>query len=171
MGLSVSAYRFLSWWMSEYLYFIALSSYHCIVLGHETMKCAVSLAMYLCSYIPWNMLAVLLCFVLMGLHCHIVITVTSWWARWRLKWPASWLFTQPVIQRKHQTSASLVFVRGIHRWPVNSPHKGPVTRKCFHLMTSSWAWIHLGHLTIFLSITLLTLEESYNSRSVIAMTS
>ena len=32
-------------------------------------------------------------------------------------------------QRKHQSSASLVFVRGIHRWPVNSPHKGAVTRK------------------------------------------
>ena len=32
-------------------------------------------------------------------------------------------------QRKHQSSASLVFVRGIHRWPVNSPHKWPVTRK------------------------------------------
>ena len=32
-------------------------------------------------------------------------------------------------QRKHQSSASLVFVRGIHRSPVNSPHKGPVTRK------------------------------------------
>ena len=32
-------------------------------------------------------------------------------------------------QRKHQSSASLTFVRGIHRWPVNSPHKGPVTRK------------------------------------------
>ena len=30
-------------------------------------------------------------------------------------------------QTKHQTSASLAFVRGIHRWPVNSPHKGPVT--------------------------------------------
>ena len=28
-------------------------------------------------------------------------------------------------QRKHQSSASLAFVRGIHRWPVNSPHKGP----------------------------------------------
>ena len=26
-------------------------------------------------------------------------------------------------QRKHQSSASLVFVRGIHRWPVNSPHR------------------------------------------------
>ena len=32
-------------------------------------------------------------------------------------------------QRKHQGSASLAFVRGIHRGPVNSPHKGPVTRK------------------------------------------
>ena len=34
-------------------------------------------------------------------------------------------------QRKHQSSASLAFVRGIHRSPVNSPHKGPVTRKMF----------------------------------------
>ena len=34
-------------------------------------------------------------------------------------------------QRKHQISASLAFVRGIHRGPVNSPHKGPVTRKKF----------------------------------------
>ena len=32
-------------------------------------------------------------------------------------------------QRKHQSSASLAFVRGIHWRPVNSPHKGPVTRK------------------------------------------
>ena len=36
-----------------------------------------------------------------------------------------------VHQRKHQSSASLAFVRGIHRWPVNSPHKRPVTRKMF----------------------------------------
>ena len=34
-------------------------------------------------------------------------------------------------QRKHQISASLAFVRGIHRWPVNSPHKWPVTWKMF----------------------------------------
>ena len=34
-------------------------------------------------------------------------------------------------QRKHQSSMSLAFVRGIHRWPVNSPHKWPVTRKMF----------------------------------------
>ena len=34
-------------------------------------------------------------------------------------------------QRKHQSSASLAFVRGIHRWPVNSPHKWPAKRKIF----------------------------------------
>ena len=34
-------------------------------------------------------------------------------------------------QRKYQNSASLTFVMGIHRWPVNSPDKGPVTRKMF----------------------------------------
>ena len=52
-------------------------------------------------------------------------------------------------QRKHQSSASLAFVRGIHRRPVNSPHKGPVTRKMFPFddvvmytdrPTSSW-WL------------------------------
>ena len=34
-------------------------------------------------------------------------------------------------QSKHQSSASLAFVWGIHRGPVNSPHKWPVTRKMF----------------------------------------
>ena len=34
-------------------------------------------------------------------------------------------------QRKHQSSASLAFVREIHRWPVNSPHKWAVARKMF----------------------------------------
>ena len=60
------------------------------------------------------------------------ITVTLWWA--------SKITSLPIVcstaysgadQRKHQSSASLAFVRGIHRWPVNSPHKGPVTLKMF----------------------------------------
>ena len=34
-------------------------------------------------------------------------------------------------QRKYQSSASLAFVKGIHRWPVNAPHKWPVKRKMF----------------------------------------
>ena len=32
-------------------------------------------------------------------------------------------------QRKHQSSMSLAFVRGIHQWLVNSPHKGLIMRK------------------------------------------
>ena len=34
-------------------------------------------------------------------------------------------------QRKHDSSAFLAFVRGIHRGPLNSLHKWPVTRKMF----------------------------------------
>ena len=34
-------------------------------------------------------------------------------------------------QRTDQSSTSLAFVRGIHRWPVNSPHKWPVMGKMF----------------------------------------
>ena len=33
--------------------------------------------------------------------------------------------------RKQQSSASLAFVKVIHRWLAHSPHKGPVTRKMF----------------------------------------
>ena len=40
-------------------------------------------------------------------------------------------FTSGADQRKHQSSASQAFVRAIHRWPMDSPHKGPVTRKMF----------------------------------------
>ena len=41
------------------------------------------------------------------------------------------IFYSGVNQRKHKSSASLAFVREIHRGPVNFPHKWPVTRKMF----------------------------------------
>ena len=34
-------------------------------------------------------------------------------------------------QRIHQSSTSLAFERGIHKWPVGSPHKGTVMQKMF----------------------------------------
>ena len=46
-------------------------------------------------------------------------------------------------QRKHQSSASLAFVWGIHRGPVNSPHKAPVTRKMIpfdDVIMVAWQW-------------------------------
>ena len=55
-------------------------------------------------------------------------------------------------QRKYQSSALLTFVRGIHRWSVNSPHKGSVTRKMFPfdhvfmaLLTLAGAFIRRNH--------------------------
>ena len=57
---------------------------------------------------------------------------------WHLKSPAFRLFTQLFVNVQIKESikalhdaASLAFVRGIHRWPMNSPHKGPVTWKMF----------------------------------------
>ena len=41
-------------------------------------------------------------------------------------------------QRKHQSSASLAFVWGIHRDRWIPRTNGQLRGKCFHLMTSSW---------------------------------
>ena len=40
-------------------------------------------------------------------------------------------FCPGAYQRKLQSFTSLDFVTGIHRWPMNSPRQGPVTRKMF----------------------------------------
>ena len=66
-----------------------------------------------------------------------------------------------VDQRKHQSSASLAFVRGIHRGPVNFPHKWPVTQKMFpfddvimfmHLRTITWCRHDMGTPSVLLTI-------------------
>ena len=84
------------------------------------------------------------------------ITMTSQWTRLRLKSPASPVFTQSFIRaqmkKKHQSSVSLAFVWGIHRGPVNSPHKWPVTRKMLPFddvvmkgqWCGSWCFFDLG---------------------------
>ena len=48
-------------------------------------------------------------------------------------------------QRKHQSSASLAFVWWIHRGPVNSPHKWPVTRKMFPFDDIIKLWLDTKH--------------------------
>ena len=53
-------------------------------------------------------------------------------------------------QIKHQSSASLAFVRGIHRGPVNSPHKWPVTRKMFQFDdVIMWNYAHGSCFVVF----------------------
>ena len=51
--------------------------------------------------------------------------------QWRHIEHASQITLSSTDQWKHQCSASLAFVRGIHQWPLDSPHKGPVMRKMF----------------------------------------
>ena len=48
-------------------------------------------------------------------------------------------------QRKHKSYASLAFVHGIHRWPMNSPQKWPVTRKIILFDDVIIIHIHNGH--------------------------
>ena len=50
-----------------------------------------------------------------------------------------WTVYLDTDQRKHQSSASLAFVQGIHRKPVNSPHKWPSNAE----NVSIW-WRHHG---------------------------
>ena len=65
-----------------------------------------------------------------------------------------WTVHSGAYQWKQQSSASLAFVWGIHRWPVNSPHKWPVTRKMFLfddvIMNELMGWEYLSQDTEFM---------------------
>ena len=70
------------------------------------------------------------------------IILMSYWARWRLKSPASRLFTQPSIQAQIKEN-----IKAPRHWTLCGEFTGdrwiPRTKgqqrgKCFHLMTSSW---------------------------------
>ena len=64
------------------------------------------------------------------------------------------------------SSASLAFVREIHWGPVNCPHKWPVTRKSFHLMTSSWFWKFAHSMAALPSYTLKMQERLRYRKSI-----
>ena len=65
-------------------------------------------------------------------------------------------------QRKHQSSASLAFVRRIQLWPVDFPHKGPVARKMFPFddviiwtlqIIVVFAWSHYSMEAVYATLT------------------
>ena len=58
------------------------------------------------------------------------------WAPWCLKSTAAQMFVEQVVQTikgNIKAPSYWPFVRGIHQWMVDSPHKGPVTQKVFPL--------------------------------------
>ena len=67
-------------------------------------------------------------------------------------------------QRKHQSSASLAFVRGIHRGPVNSPHKWPVTRKMFPFDDVIMGWLVASEWYRYMKYTHTSRDVHYRSQ-------
>ena len=69
------------------------------------------------------------------------------WAPWRFKLTITRLFVQQLVHAdvRENTKAphDWLFVKGIHRWPVDSPHKWPVMRKSFSTALSHH-WYILG---------------------------
>ena len=70
---------------------------------------------------------------------------------------------------KHQSSASLAFVWGIHRGPVNSPHTWPVTRKLFPFDDVIMFWVDLITWLILWMTRICTIaEQDVSKRAIIA---
>ena len=63
-------------------------------------------------------------------ECHGVLIV------------AIWLFIQQTALVSNEEIMYVLhywpFIKRSHRWPMDSPHKGPVMRKKCHIITSSW---------------------------------
>ena len=106
-----------------------------------------------------------------------IITMTSQWPLWRLKSPASRLFTQSFIQTQNKEN-----IKAPRHWPLCGEFTGyrwiPRTNgqlrgKCFHLMTSSWLgnyWLLSSHLTFYRPFKCL-LSRLFGHRSKITITS
>ena len=72
------------------------------------------------------------------------ITMTSQWAWWRLKSPASRLFTQPFIQAQIKENIKAPrhwpLWKGIHRWPVNFPSQKASNAENISIWWSHHVW-------------------------------
>ena len=93
--------------------------------------------------------------------------MTSQWPRWRLKSPASRLFTQPFIQAQVKEK-----IKAPSHWPLWGDFTGdrwiPRTRgkwlgKCFHLMTSSWFVSDLGTLLMIAALCTLAVHTALHA--------
>ena len=81
-------------------------------ITHYTLKTA---------HVTWSRIIYHYCDVIMGVMASQITSLTIVYSN----------VYSGADQRKYQSSASLAFVWGIRRWPVNSPHKGPVKLKMF----------------------------------------
>ena len=95
-----------------------------LITSHMLTHGLWNIAAYL--YISWT-----------WIYTHILFRHFNFTLRWRRNGRDGVSNHQPhdcllnSLLRKHQSPTSLAYVRGIHRWAVNFPHKGLVTLKMF----------------------------------------
>ena len=117
---------------------------HCLGLGHETMVCAVCLPVFLSaeyqSTLQGRKSDHKLCDVKVRMVSLPEPSIFNHYSDVIMGAMASQITSLKIVcstiylgadKSKHQSSTSLAFVRGIYRWPMNSPQKWPVTRKMF----------------------------------------
>ena len=110
----------------------------------------INLYILLCSCVSYwstccyTVYCVCVCWAAMTILIYkCIITVTSWWARLRLKSPASRLFTQSFFQAQIKENIKAPRHWALWGWEStgdrwSSHTKGQQRGKCFHLITSSW---------------------------------
>ena len=94
--------------------------------------------------------------------CSGNITVTSQWVQRHLKSPMSWLFAEPFGQAQINENINAPchwpLWGGMHQWPLDSPQKGPVTRKMFPfndvIMKQEWQHQHSPLRALWISLTI-----------------
>ena len=105
--------------------YAGVSFYYCYCIQR------IKISVYYC-YCVWKMSHQCRCHLVYCSHWHyndvIMETIASQITSLTIVYSTAY---SDADQSKHQSSASLAFVRGIHRCPVNSPHKWPVKRKMF----------------------------------------
>ena len=122
-------YKYSSWLV---LYFNWL-----LIISMESYEKDIALVIkllhvYECAALKWPFLTVYLVdeSIMCTHHCDVIMSAMA--SQITGIWSVYSTFYWSADQRKHQSSASLAFVRGIHRRPVNSPHKEPETWEQYH---------------------------------------
>ena len=108
--------------------------------------------------VPWHPLAHVVWISVYVFFCHYGDVITGTKAsQFTSLTIVYWTAYSDADERKHQSPASLAFVRGIHWGPVNSRHKWPATRKIFPfdgvIMCKKLALLRWSHIITQPSIT------------------
>ena len=123
-------------------YQLLSATYHCCLYKHRRQdEGSHPRAADRCPFVPRHSLSQVTCFMQLGmLWYHTRMRYLSHYSNIIMRVMAFQITSISMVclticsgadQRKNQSATSLAFVRGIQRWPVNSLHKGPVTRKMF----------------------------------------